>query len=365
MFDLKKVCSNFQILGDFLDAAPYGSGHINDTFLVRFNQGGCEIKYIIQRINHKIFKDPVRLMDNISRVTCHSQNKLKEKNGNDVSRKSLIVIKSIDDRNYYLDEQGNYWRGYIFIDKAQTYDVMQNLEQAYQAAKAFGEFQNLLVDLPGGPLFETIPNFHNGQMRYAAFEAALKKDEHNRAKTVQKEIEFLQRNGGIFDIFPKLIADGLIPVRTTHNDTKINNVMLDNKTGEGICVIDLDTVMPGIALYDFGDIVRTSVCPAAEDEQDLTKVFAVPERFEAIIKGYLASAGKFLNKTERQHLVFGGIMITLIIGTRFLTDYLSGDVYFKIKRQGHNIDRCRTQFKIVQSILDQQEKIEKIVQRQT
>lgn len=363
-YDIKNIYEQFEIKGDFLETAPYGTGHINDTFVVNSRLNAEKRRYIIQRINHQIFKNPPQLMSNIVRVTDHIRRKLEQSDKkDDIDRRVLTVIPAKDGKSYYTDADGNYWRAHPFINNARTYDVIEKLDQAYEAAKAFGDFQNMLVDLPAPPLFETIPDFHNGPKRFIAFQKALKADACNRAKDAKDEIEFLQANSWIFEVCPKLIANGELPIRITHNDTKINNVMIDDKTNEGICVIDLDTVMPGLALYDFGDILRTTLTTAEEDEQDLSKVFMEMPRFEAVLKGYLASAGAFLNKTEKEHLVFSGKMITLIIGTRFLTDFLAGDVYYKIHRQNHNLDRCRTQFKLVQSIAENEKKMLELVKK--
>ena len=362
-YNLEKIFRNFQIDANFIDACPYGSGHINDTFDVTSHQNGSKLRYIFQRINHNIFKNPPRLMENIIRVTSHLREKLKVAQASDIDRKVITIIPARDGQGYYIDEQENYWRVYIFIEKAQTYDVMQNLDQAFQAAKAFGQFQKMLVDLPKPPLFETIPDFHNGPKRFRDFLDALQKDICNRAQDCQAEIEYLLKNAWIFDVLPKLVEEGKIPIRITHNDTKINNVMIDDETNEGICAIDLDTVMPGLALYDFGDILRTTLSPSEEDERDLSKVGMQMPRFEAVLRGYLSSAGDFLNQAERDHLVFSGQMITLTIGTRFLTDHLAGDAYFKIHRDNQNLDRCRTQFKLVQSISENQQKMNKLVKR--
>jgi hypothetical protein len=221
----------------------------------------------------------------------------------------------------------------------------------------------MLSDLPGKPLHETIPDFHNGPKRLRDFQEALRSDHCNRAASAKDEISFLQQQAWVFDILPEQVSVGNIPVRTTHNDTKINNVLIDDETGEGICVIDLDTLMPGLVLYDFGDMVRTSTCKAAEDERDLTKVFLDLSMFEQVARGYLVSAGDFLTAGEKEHLVFAGKMITLIIGCRFLTDYLNGDTYFKTHREGHNLDRCRTQFRLVQSITEQEEEMKATVEK--
>jgi hypothetical protein len=364
-YDLKYISEQFEFCGDFIEAVPYGTGHINDTYCVTYKTGTGSNRYIVQRINHNVFKNPPELMSNIVRVTSHIHDKLKAANTEpqEILRRTLTVIPTRDKNAYYKDSADNYWRAYIFIEKAKTYDVLERLDYAYEAAKAFGEFQNMLVDLPKPPLFDTIPDFHNGPKRFEAFKRALETDVHNRARDAKSEMEFLQSHSWILGVVPKLTAEGKLPVRITHNDTKINNVMLDDSTGKGICVIDLDTVMPGSALFDFGDIARTTLCSAAEDEQDISKVFMEMPRFEAILKGYLASAGAFLNQTEKDNLILGGKLITLIIGTRFLTDFLAGDVYFKIHREKHNLDRCRTQFKLVQSIEENEDKMSKFVEK--
>ncbi len=344
-FNVREIASNFDIWGDFLWYERYGSGHINDTFLIVFNQAGFQVRYILQRINTSIFQNPVGLMDNISRVLKHSKKKLLGQR--DASRRSLTLVNTCEGKHYYTDSDGNCWRVYLFIERARTYDVLESPLFAYQAAKAFGSFQKLLADIPGDRLFEVIPNFHNTPSRLADFDKALAEDKFGRAESAKAEIEFVQNNRQMAAVITDLLANGGIPERITHNDTKINNVMLDDETGEGICVIDLDTVMPGASLYDFGDLVRTSTSPAAEDEQDLGKVYARMEMFEALAKGFLEGAGGCLTEKEIELMPFSGELITFEIGIRFLTDYLAGDTYFKTHREGHNLDRCRTQFKLV------------------
>ncbi len=358
---IKTVGSAFCIHGDFVRAAPYGGGHINDTFAVEYLQGGVPIRYIFQRINHQIFKDPALLMDNISRVLMHSHERLSDTE--DASRRALTLIPSVKGQSYTVDDEGYYWRVYIFIEQATTYDVVENEKQAFEAARAFGNFQNLLVDIPGERLKETIPNFHDTPNRYCTLLSAIEADTENRAKNVKAEIDFVIKREPDTRIIVDGIHDGSIPERITHNDTKLNNVMIDDKTQEGICVIDLDTVMPGSALYDFGDLVRTSTSPALEDEQDLSKVFMRQTMFEALVRGYLSAAGEFLTARELELLPFSGKLITLEIGIRFLTDYLQGDTYFKTHREGHNLDRCRTQLKLVSSIEAQTEAMSKWVRR--
>ena len=349
--NIRNIISNFMVYGRFLKAYSYGSGHINDTYAVEMDQAGTLVRYVLQRINTKIFTKPIELMDNIARVTTHCLSKV-DVDDEDRSRKGLTVIHSKEGKSYFEDAAGNSWRMYLFIEKAQTYDVPESNDQIFQAAKAFGLFQKQLVDLPGGPLLETIPDFHNGPKRFEGFQQAVKEDKFNRAAIAKDEIKKIEDLAWIFDVLPKEVAQGNIPMRTTHNDTKINNVMIDDKTGHGICVIDLDTVMPGLALYDFGDMVRTTVSPSAEDEVDLSKVGMKSDRFEAVLRGYLAQAKDFLNDFEKQNLILSGKMITLMIGTRFITDFLNGDTYFKIHRENHNLERCRTQIKIVESIIE-------------
>ncbi|MFZ2658174.1 MAG: aminoglycoside phosphotransferase family protein [Victivallales bacterium] len=359
-YDIKSICRNFLIPGDFVSAAPYGSGHINDTFETIFNQGGLQVRYILQRINHNIFKDPTALMENVDRVTTHIQKKLS--GSGEATRRTLSLIRASDGKSYVKDQAGNFWRTYIFVEHTKSYNIIETAEQAYQAAKAFGDFQKNLVDLPGGRLNETIPDFHNTPKRFEAFEKVLAADSCNRAKSAEREIAFAFKKKEMVFTLLRLCGEGRIPERITHNDTKLNNVLLDEKTGEAVCVIDLDTVMPGLALYDFGDLVRTSTSPAAEDEKDLAKVKMQMHMFEALAKGYLDASGEFLTKTEVEYLPFSGKLITFEIGIRFLTDYLSGDTYFKIHREGHNLDRCRTQFKLVESIEEQEANMKKFLQ---
>lgn len=356
---LRKIGRNFELHGDFTFAIPYGSGHINDTYAVEYNQGGTFVRYIFQRINHNIFKQPEQLMDNISRVTGHIRHKLDDRC--DRTRHTLTVINATTGKPFYRDPEGNYWRVYVFVEKALSYDVIETPEQAFQTARAFGEFQHDLVDLPGPRLHETIPNFHNTPWRYEMLEQAIAADPAGRAASCRREIDFALARKADASRLIELMRAGIIPERITHNDTKLNNVLIDNITGEGICVIDLDTVMPGLVHYDFGDMVRTSTSPAAEDEKDLSKVVMQFNMFEALLRGYLATAGSFLNPEERRQLPFSGKLITLEIGVRFLTDYLQGDVYFKTKRPEHNLDRCRTQFKLVESIENQFEQMMKIL----
>ena len=353
--DLCAITRQFQILGNFVGAEPYGSGHINDTYRVTFDRAGMPARYIFQRINHRIFKNPVALMENIQRVTCHLRDKLA--GVPDSARQALTLIPSQAGQPWHQDAAGNYWRVYDFIERARTYDAVESPAQAYEAAKAFGRFQYMLTDLPAPRLHDTIPDFHHTPKRFAEFERALAADSANRAKLAGSEIEFALRHQPITGA---LLAAGL-PERITHNDTKFNNVMLDDATGAGVCVIDLDTVMPGLALYDFGDMVRTTTSPVTEDERDLTKVSMQLPMFAALVRGYWSAAGGFLTPAERRLLPEAGKVITLEIGLRFLADYLAGDTYFKVHRPGHNLDRCRTQFRLVESIEQQETQLHQLV----
>lgn len=359
--DLRRITPHFQISGDFISAEPYGNGHINDTYAATFDQGGTSVRYTHQRINHEIFKDTITLMDNIFRVTSHQRKKLEQAGCPDPLRRALTIIPSKDGLPYYQDDEGNTWRTYIFIEDATTHEFVKNPAQAFQAAKAFGEFQKQLTDLSGERLHETIPDFHNTPKRFAALEKAIEDDPVNRAGHANKEIDFAVKHKPMTTVLIEKQREGLIPERITHNDTKLNNVMLDDNTAVGICVIDLDTVMPGLVLHDFGDMVRTATSSTAEDEKDLSKVHMQIRMFEALAKGYMESAGDFLTETEKEYLAFSGKLITFEIGIRFLTDFLSGDVYFKVHRDNHNLDRCRTQFKLVESIIEQEEAMQKCV----
>ncbi len=358
--DIPSIARSFQIFADFQSAEPYGTGHINDTYAATYCQGGRAVRYIHQRINRNIFTNPAALMENIERVTDHLRAKMAGQP--DVTRRTLTLVPARDGRMFHLDPGGDYWRTYVFIEGAQTYDAVESTGQALEAAKAFGRFQGLLADLPAPRLHDTIADFHNTPKRFAALEKAIEADSANRAALARAEIDFALRRKSITSHLIDLQSQGALPERTTHNDTKFNNVMLDDATQEGICVIDLDTVMPGLALYDFGDMVRTATSPAVEDERDLSKVCMQFPMFEALVRGYLASAGDVLNRAEKQNLAFSGKLITFEIGIRFLADYLAGDVYFKVHREGHNLDRCRTQFKLVDSIECQEEAMNKLVE---
>jgi hypothetical protein len=346
--DIAAVGRAFGAGDRLVQAARHGSGHINDTYLATYQVGSGQIRYVHQRINHDVFKDPPRVMENISRVTEHQRAKLAaEPSG---ARTALTCVQATDGQPYWCDPEGNTWRTYTFIENARSYDVVESTGQAFIAARAFGDFQKMLADLPSPRLHETIPDFHNTPWRLERLEAAIAADLHHRADGCRPEIDYALSQRAQARRLIDLQAAGRIPERITHNDTKLNNVMLDAATGDDVCVIDLDTVMPGLTLYDFGDMVRTATMPVKEDEQDLSKVLMQWPMFEALARGYLASAGAFLNGDERANLAFSGWLMTYEVGVRFLTDHLTGDTYFRITRPNQNLDRCRAQFALARDL---------------
>jgi thiamine kinase-like enzyme len=354
--DIRHIAENFNLDGKLIRHESFGSGHINDTYCLTCEKDSRQTHYILQRINHEVFKNPPEMMENIRRVTNHIHRKLQEQQ-NKLTSRQLVVISTKDDTDFYLDDHGNYWRLYNRIENAITYDTIESPELAYEAARMFGWFAAMLTDLPGPPLHETIPDFHTTPKRFKTFLEVLQQDPHNRAKEVRPEIDFVLENANICDVLLNHVSKGEIPIRITHNDTKINNVLLDATTHKGVCVIDLDTVMPGLSLYDFGDMVRTATNPAEEDERDLSKVAMRMPIFEMLLKGFAEETHTFLTPAEKKNMVLAGKLITFEQMIRFLSDHLTGDVYYKIHREGHNLDRCRTQMKMVQSITAQQEQM--------
>ena len=361
--DAVAIARNFSLSGEVLTATPYGSGHINDTYKVEVRPAGGPRRFVLQRINHHVFRQPDALMANVERVCAHAHAKLRQAGTPDADRRTLRLVPTLSGQAWHIDGSGNRWRCYHFIEGATGHDIVRSPQQAYAAAKAFGAFQSLLADLPGARLNETIPDFHHTPARFARFQHALAKDPHGRAASSVPEIAFALARAHEVAVVVDALRAGTLPERVTHNDTKLNNVLLDDVTQEGVCVIDLDTVMPGSVLYDFGDLVRTSTSPAAEDETDLSKVRMQLPMFEALVKGYLASASGFLTPKEKELLPFAGKLISFEIGLRFLTDWLEGDTYFKIRRPAHNLDRARAQFKLVESIEAQLPAMQALVTR--
>jgi hypothetical protein len=360
---LQEISKKFQIYGEILHAETLKIGHINETYSATYSQGGTRVRYIHQKINKSIFKNPDAVMKNVMRVTTHIRKRLEAQNVRDLTRRSLIVIPTRDGKSHFLNGDDGVWRTFLFIEGVETFEAVRSPDQAYQAGRAFGDFQRLLVDLPGERLFETIPDFHNTRKRFCVLQKAIQEDQHNRATNAQPEIDFALRHEAVADVILNAMARRKIPERITHNDTKFNNVMLDVLTGEAMCIVDLDTVMPGCALYDFGDMVRATTSPTLEDELDLSKVKMQMPLFKKLAEGYLSTAGQFLTKAEKCFIAFSGKLISFELGIRFLTDHLSGDNYFRIHRPNHNLDRCRTQFKLVESIERQEEGMQRFVDR--
>lgn len=357
------IVTRFDFDGEFTGAYRYGSGHINDTYLCCFDcANGDKKRYILQRINHHVFSQPDKLMQNIEGITTHLRNKILT-SGGDPERETLNIVRAKDGKSYHRTEEDQYWRVYKFIENAHTYDIVENPEHFYNAGKAFGCFQYHLSDFSAENLFETIPNFHNTKKRYADLTEAIEKDEFDRVKEVVEEIEFAKRYESETSILVDLLKNGEIPLRVTHNDTKFNNVMIDDKTGEGICVIDLDTVMSGSSLYDYGDSIRFGTNPAAEDEKDLSKVRMDLSLFEYFTHGFLDAARSFLKPVEFEYMPFSAKIMTYECGIRFLTDYLNGDVYFKTHREGQNLDRTRTQFKLVREMESKHDEMKQIIEK--
>ncbi len=342
---LREVTDKFDLGHDVYEVEPYGEGHINTTYQVLV-RNGVEKRYILQKINTNIFTDVDGLMGNIYNVTSFLKNII-EKNGGDTLRETLTVVKTKDGELYAKDHNGDAWRVYVFVEDTICMQKVESDENFYTVGAVFGNFQNMLSDFDASVLCETIPNFHHTPTRLETFKKALSEDKLGRAKDVQAEIDFVLSREKDCHVLVDLLNDGKLPLRVTHNDTKLNNILFDNKTKEGICVIDLDTVMPGLSLNDFGDSIRFGANDCAEDEKDMSKVNFSLHLFDVFTKGYLSTAKSALTETEIDNLPWGAKMMTLECGIRFLTDYLMGDVYFKVHRDGQNLDRARTQFKLV------------------
>lgn len=350
----RQAASSFAVYGDFAGIEAYGTGHINATFRFTMDQGGRTVRYLLQRINTSIFRDPEGLMDNVVRVTEHLRRRLAAEGRTELSRRALTVVPTREGRPLWRDEAGGAWRCYLFIEKASASDLMNSPEKARYLGEASGRFLCLLSDMPGPRLVESIPNFHNPRLRYAAFEKALSGDPRGRASSVRPEIAFMRENREGFDRILAALESGAVPERTTHNDTKISNLLLDDATAEAICMIDLDTVMPGSSAYDFGDLARTVPTSAAEDDPDNSSMSLVMPMYEALAQGFArgtADKGRsFLTPAERELLPWGARIVTLLMAIRFLTDYLCGDVYYHVARESHNLDRCRSQIALIRSM---------------
>lgn len=361
MHNLKEIYDFFIADGTFGYGGPLGSGHIHDTFKVETVEKDKD-DYIVQRLNSKVFKRIPELQENIERVTFHIRQKLASIPGSDPKRNCLTLIPAKDGRSWILDKNGDYWRIYIYITDHRSYDIVDSPDKAFEGGKAIGRFQAMLADLPGKPLHETIPFFHDIGKRLDTFNKTVSSDPVKRAGMVPEEIKFVLQRAEKMKIILQLGSEGRIPLRITHNDTKFNNVLLD-KNDKALCLIDLDTVMPGYVHYDFGDAIRTAANTAAEDEADLSKVGVNIALYEAYAEGYLSEAGSTLNSCEKEYLAFAPQLITFEQGVRFLADYIDGDHYYKIHHEHHNLQRARAQFRLVKSMEEHYGRMQDIVRK--
>ncbi|MDJ1502203.1 aminoglycoside phosphotransferase family protein [Xanthocytophaga agilis] len=334
------IAAQFQFATDGISFRTLHSGHIHDTYLLECGSS----RYVLQRVNHLVFKSPETVMENIRKATAFQLEYFRSQQINAVIPE-LVMTRS--GSSFLKDDSGNYWRAFTYIPDTVSFEEVQTPEQAYEAARMFGFFVRSLQDLSAEELQETIPAFHNAFSRRKAFLQAILTGLPDRIKTAATEITFFEARGHIADKIASLLHQKDVPLRIVHNDTKISNVLMAASTGKGVCAIDLDTVMPGTLLYDFGDMMRTFLSPAAEDETDLDKVQIRMDVFESLAKGYWSEVGEWITKAERDNLVFGGMLMTYIMGIRFLTDFLQGDVYYKIYRPTHNLDRSRTQMRLL------------------
>ena len=360
---IDEVAARFRTKGAAAEHAPYGNGHINDTFLVVCGtQEGERRRYILQKMNHSIFKMPQQLMENVVNVTEYLREMIARRGG-DPDRETLNVVKTKDGSNYYLDDEGNYWRMFLFVEQTVCLEKVESAKDFYDSAVAFGNFQKMLSDYPAQTLYETIPNFHNTPSRFSDFQRAVQEDRMGRAAQAKEEIAFALAREADTRVLTDMLKAGELPLRVTHNDTKLNNILFDADTKKAICIIDLDTVMPGLSHYDFGDSIRFGASTGAEDEKDLDKLEMDLSLFEAFTKGYLEGCGGSLTEKEIEMLPMGAKLMTYECGIRFLADFLEGDTYFKIHRDGHNLDRARTQFKLVKDMEDKWADMAAIVEK--
>ena len=349
--DLNDILLHFNVNSTI---RTYGNGHINDTYCTE------RPRHILQRINTNVFKNPDELMQNIENVTEFLRKKIIDNYG-DPERETMTIIKTTDGKNYYEVDQDNVFRLYKFISGTKTIESGATKKDMFNAGMGFGNFTKMLDDFPIDTLFETIKDFHNTPKRVEALKEAIENDAVGRRRYVEKEIDFALEKAKFAGTVTSGLKSGEIPIRVTHNDTKINNILFDEKSGEALCVIDLDTVMPGSMLYDFGDALRIGASTAAEDETDLSKVYFDETIFKAFAKGYIGEVKDVMTKREAELLAFSVKLMTFECGIRFLTDYLNGDIYFKIHRENHNLERARNQFKLVEEIEKEEDILEGII----
>ncbi|MDF1559275.1 MAG: aminoglycoside phosphotransferase family protein [Bacteroidales bacterium] len=356
--DLQKIFSHFGAEGTLLTGESFGPGHIHDTYRIITEEKGCD-DYILQRINDNVFRDVPRLQENIERVTAHLRRKIALISGSDPKRECMTLLPvTATGKSYHIDEEGNFWRMFIFISDHRSYERVDSYHRAFEGGRAIGRFQSMLADLPGEPLHETIPDFHNIEKRLESFHRSLDEDPAGRVSQVRGEIEAITLREEEMKILIRLGREGRIPVRITHNDTKFNNILFDTND-RALCLIDLDTVMPGYVHYDFGDTIRTAANKTDEDSNDLEAVSMDIEIFKAYAEGYLSEAMGTLNATEIEYIPFAPKLLTYIMATRFLTDYIAGDIYYKISYPDHNLRRNRAQIALLK---DMEAKYDQMVQ---
>ena len=348
--DIKHVLKKFQFEGRFASVEELMSGNINNTFRLTYTQEDGGVKeYVLQQINTYVFKKPEEVMSNVQRVTKHIENVISQA-GEDASRRVLRLVSCKDGSWMYRDNQDRCWRVYDYISDAVAYDRPEKPEHFEECGRAFGNFQKMLLDFPAEELHDTIPNFHNTKKRFYDFVAAVAEDKAERVKTVEKEIDFFFDRRKMMSEIVEMIEKGEIPLRVTHNDTKMNNVMLDEESGKALCVIDLDTVMAGSALYDYGDAVRFGASTAAEDEPDTSKIALDMDLFRAFTRGFVSEVKGSLTENELKLLPLGIKVITCELAMRFFTDYIDGDLYFKVRSPEHNLIRARAQMKLLEDV---------------
>lgn len=339
-FDFNKIISNFKLPSSYTSLQTLNNGHINNTYLLSYPEKSES--YIIQNINTYVFKNPEYIMQNIKHVTSFIKQKYIA-SGVIPHGRVLEFLNAKDGNNFCYDDDGLFWRAYKFVDNSSTYDLIDSPDLLYNVGAGFGEFQRLLIDFPIGKLHETIPNFHNTKLRMKDFFEAVAQDEAGRASFVQKEINFFRERAELASRLIDMQENGTLPLRVTHNDTKANNILIDNTTGKAVCVIDLDTVMPGLTAYDFGDAIRYAANTEAEDSTEFSKVALNFDYYKAFAKGFITASKGHFTKAEIESMAWGARIITIELASRFLADYLNGDKYFKIHRPNHNLDRAKNQ----------------------
>ena len=359
--EIKQILPQFQFEGRYVDAVEMTSGNINNTYRLEYSISGRPVYYTLQHINHYVFKNPTQVMENIERVTAHLQKSFAA-DGESSERRVLRLIPTVTGENLFVDVHGNYWRAYHFISNATPYDAPEKPVHLFETGRAFGEFQKRLCDFPADLLHETIPNFHNTTRRFYTFVASVAEDKAGRVRSVEDEIEFMFEHRRMMNGIVRRLESGELPLRVTHNDTKINNVLIDDATDKSICVIDLDTVMPGSSLYDFGDAIRFAASTAAEDEPDTSKIALDLDRYRLFTEGFLSEANGFLSPDEIRLFPLGVQVLTCELAMRFLTDYIDGDLYFKVRSPDHNLVRARAQMALLRDIEAKTPQMQQIIE---